>query len=284
MSIMVHFRFNGLTKSLVCTINDTSHSVVQQAKSIFNISENICLLHKTYGMNSFVLDNKLRLYDYSFGDNVTFDVLIIKVNNALIQMNHLKFVVGKYVGNNMLSVFSIFSGNVDPTAISKNVTQQLPLEFVEIALENNLRLHMILIDKIFIRKPETIQIYDYLDLNCGTADIGNEVVVVNYHRCSDDLFKMTNRFSQDHVEYIKQNCKKHELNKLNLQVTTIGINIQIPNQQNNDLDDEGKYEYLFNVVFCDLLTQNDTKVVVRSFNGLLYRSNFNLSSNNFQIT
>lgn len=259
----LHFAFNGSVSTLIVNINDKCDDITNRVKALFGLDSEIAL-HYNVGWKAIILDNNLSLNDYCIQNNSTISVRFKELPKDNSTELPLRNVINECIKKGDINIFSIFSANINEKNVAKNINQQFPKEYVDFALETKQKLHIILLDRIFLKsKKSAVQIYDYLNLRKMNS-VSNDLISVTSYCFNDQnkIFKKNSTTSQ-YIDHITINY--NDLKNLNLVVTMIGVDIQIPNKINNEFDDDGKWNYLIEKIFNSSL--KSPGVIIRSFDG-----------------
>lgn len=199
--------------------------------------------------------------------------------------------------DNTLYVFSMFSCNLDPNNHIRNITQQLPLKYVIYAMQNNIPLHIILIDMGFI--PETMdsykqtitttttttlsipiinesqtiqQVYDYLEMDKHVIASVDDLYIAEFTKNPNIIINLINP-TNTYIKLITNELDKLNLNfnDLQIKITTIGI----------ELEDYGDNTFIKMANKIEALQKFLTKkqVIIQAFDGIVYAT-YNINTLN----
>lgn len=190
--------------------------------------------------------------------------------------------------DNTLYVFSMFSCNLDPKNHIRNIDQQLPLKYVIYAIQNNMPLHIILIDMGFIPeiidlykpittttttttlsipiidKPQTIQqVYDYLEMDKQVVALFDDLYIAEFTKNPNITIKSINP-TNTYIEIITNELDKLNLNlnDLQIKITVIGI----------ELEDYGNNTFIKMANKIEALKKflTEKQVIIQAFDGTVY--------------
>ena len=243
----------------------------------FNISYNIEL----------ALKSKKEIY-YSIITTLSPNTEILNAIN-----NYFNYLNSNQLTDDTLYLISMFSYNLDPTNHIRNITQQLPLNYVVYSLQHHIPLHIILVDMAFIPELNKLNELNKLPTTATTSTTTSTTTITNPIIDEEqnvqqvyDYLKMEKRIIASYDDlYIAEFTKNpsiildpqniyiktitdelhnlgFDLNDLQIKVTVIGI----------ELADYGNKTFIKMAEKIEALQKfiNKKKVIVQAFDGTVY--------------
>ena len=246
-----------------------------------NIVDEISILYKGRLCN-----NNFTLEEINFQNNDILEYrLKLKINNINIKpiINYSTNIINQ--NSNTLFIVSFFSYNVvqhsSNLTIRKNILQQIPKHFLELAINHRMKLHLILIDSNFLKseneRETPKQLYNYMNCESITSKSrsnNSNLTIIEYKGTlrkdlSDEY--MHNLINIPSIE------NKNIIFQIPITLTTIGINVKVPKLYRiKYLSDQSWKEYTevfdYMISFFEPLLRNKI-IFFQSFVGdIIYQS------------